>query len=108
MEQANDTHEPSTVAINEPFTDMSLGEEVKGTHPDIRRACKVSNPTVKDYPVEQIEYHKPCKEDRTDQLDTQIKQPGLNIIVAPTKIKIRKLKASTYMQRRRLIDPTLQ
>ena len=39
----------------------------------IRRAYKVSDPTVEDYPVEQIEYHKPCQEDRTDQLDTQIK-----------------------------------
>ena len=73
VEQANDTCEPSTVAINKLVTDMNQGEEVKGTHPEIRRAYKVSDPTVEDYPVEQIEYHKPCQEERTDQLDTQIR-----------------------------------
>ena len=57
VEQANDTCEPSTVANNEIITDMNQGKKVKGTHPDIRRSYKLSDPTVEDYSVEQIEYH---------------------------------------------------
>ena len=52
---------------------MNQGKKVKSTQPDVRRSYEVSDPTVEDYPIEQIEYHKPCQEERTDQLDTQIK-----------------------------------
>ena len=57
MEQTNDTCEPSIVVTNEIVTNTIQGEDMKGTHPVIREAYKLSDST----------------EDGTDRVNNEIK-----------------------------------
>ena len=107
MEQTDEPCDPSTVETNEIVTDMTQEEKVKGTHPDIKRSYKVSDPTVEDHPVEQIENHKPSQKEWTDQLDTQIRTARIEHYIYSDKNQSAS-KASIYIQRRHLEDPTLR